>query len=155
MQLCIYIYIYTNDQIRIYLLVILGQNLLSTCEYTPIRSRKRRKASDCFTFLTHHNWEGSDVCHFSLATSSLKLNSNSILTFSGVCFVVLRTWQTFYSRIARRNNSFIRVTWESKYDVGKPETCKDPKNITNEVILNTLWVRDYNYNLGCRFLLFK
>ena len=35
-----------------------------------------------FTFLTHCDWEGSDVCSFSLATSSLMLNGSFILTFS-------------------------------------------------------------------------
>ena len=34
----------------------------------------------------------------------------------------------FYCRIAWRNNSFGRVTWVSKYDVGRHETCKDLKN---------------------------
>ena len=39
-----------------------------------------------YLFLTRHDREGSHVCHFSLATSSLKLNSSSILTFQ-VCAV--------------------------------------------------------------------
>ena len=43
------------------------------------------------------------------------------------------------------NKSFGMVTWESKYDVGRPETCKDPKNISDEAILCTFFkVFDYN-----------
>ena len=45
-----------------------------------------------FTFLTRRDRKGSDVCRFSLPTSSLKTNSSSIMTFSAVCFAVLRTW---------------------------------------------------------------
>ena len=48
--------------------------------------------------------------------------------------MILRAWRIFYCRIAGWNNSFGRVAWESKYDVGRPETCKDPKNITDEAI---------------------
>ena len=68
--------------------VILDRTLLSTCEYTPIRSRRKRRASDCLPFFTGCNREGRDVCHFSLATFSLKFNSCSILIFSGVCCAV-------------------------------------------------------------------
>ena len=50
---------------------------------------------------------------------------------------VFACWAYFYCRIAGWNKSFGRVTWESKYDVGRPETCKDPKNITDEAILCT------------------
>ena len=49
-------------------------------------------------------------------------------------------WHAFHCRIANRNNSFGWVTWEGKYDVGRPETCKEPKNITDEAILRTLSV---------------
>ena len=52
--------------------------------------------------------------------------------------VVLRAWQTFHYRSTWWDNSFSGVAWESKYDVGKPETCKDPKNTTDEAILLTL-----------------
>ena len=59
---------------------------------------------------------------------------------------VFACWAYFYCRIAGWNKSFGRVTWESKYDVGRPETCKDPKNITDEAILCTfLKVFDYIY----------
>ena len=51
--------------------------------------------------------------------------------------MILRVWRFFYCRIAGWNNSFGRVAWESKYDVGKPKTSKDPKNITEKVILRT------------------
>ena len=93
---------------------------------------------------TRRDWEGRDVCRFSLAAASLKLNNSCIWTFSGVYWAVLRTWWTFYCSIACQNNSFGKVAWENKYDFGKPETCKNPRNITNEVILRTLWVCDYN-----------
>ena len=52
--------------------------------------------------------------------------------------------KTFYSRIIHRDNSFGMVVWESQYDFGRPKTCKDSKNITDKVILCTLWVCDYN-----------
>ena len=90
-------------------------------------------------FLTGRDSVGNDVCRFSLAT-----NSSSI--FTGVCCAVLRTWWTFYCRIACWNISLGKVAWESKYDIGRPEICKDPKNITDEAILRTLWVFDYNFN---------
>ena len=35
-------------------------------------------------------------------------------------------------------NQHFTVAWESKYDVRKPETCENPKNITDEAILCTL-----------------
>ena len=67
------------------------------------------------------------------------------LFFIGVCHAVLCTWWTFHRRITCQNNNFSRVAWASKYEVGRPETSKDPKNITDEVILHTLWVCDYKY----------
>ena len=51
--------------------VILNQTLLSTCEYTHTRSR----GSGLFTFLTRRDWNRSDVCRFSLASSFLKAHS--------------------------------------------------------------------------------
>ena len=139
---CIYIYILLTEYTRVGICLSIILNLLSAFKYTP-RSRRRRWASDCITFLTRHNWEGSGACRFSLATFSLKFNNSSILTFSGVCCAVLHTRQTFYCRIACWNNSFGRVTWEGKYDVGRPKICKDPKNITDKAILYTLWVCGY------------
>ena len=66
---------------------------------------------------------------------------------------VFACWAYFYSRIAGWNKSFGRVTWESKYDVGRPETCKDPKN-TDEAILCTflsVWLQSYKKkHLFCR-----
>ena len=57
---------------------------------------------------------------------------------------VFACWAYFYCWIAGWNKSFGRVTWKSKYDVGRPETCKDPKNITDLAILCTFLVFDYN-----------
>ena len=70
-----------------------------------------------------------------------KLDKNATETYemlfdiSGVCCVVCRSSRTFYRRIACRNNSFGRVTWENKYDFGRSNTYMDPKNITDKVIL--------------------
>ena len=50
-------------------------------ESTRYDRRKRSKKSDCLPFLTRRDREGSDVCRFSSATFSLKLNRSSILTF--------------------------------------------------------------------------
>ena len=115
--------------------------LKSSCEW--ITTRSRRRVSNCLPFLTRRDWKGSDlrVCRFSLATSSLKLNSSSILTFSGVYCAVLHARWIFYCRIAYRNNNFGRVAWESKYDAGRPETCKDPKNITDPAHSLGVWLQ--------------
>ena len=51
--------------------------------------------------------------------------------------MILHAGRIFYCRIAGWNKSIGRITWESKYDVGRLETCKDPKNITDEAILCT------------------
>ena len=53
-------------------------------QYVWVYSYKiQRKTSKCLsTFLIRRNWEGSDVCRFSLANSSL--------SFLGVCWAVLR-----------------------------------------------------------------
>ena len=63
--------------------------------------------------------------------------------------VIFACWAYFYIRIAGWNNSFGRVTWENKYDVGRPETCKDPKNITEAILCTFLsvWLQIYIYIL--------
>ena len=120
-----YIYIYISPtkyaRVGICLPVILDRTLLSAYEYTPTRP-SRRKREVLFIFLIRRDWEGNDLCCFSLATFSLKFNS--ILNFSGVCCVVLPTWLTFYWSNACRNNSFSQVVWESKYDVSKTRNLK-------------------------------
>ena len=137
---CVYIYIKINwiCASRNLLTYYFEPNLAQWVWVYSYMIQEDKTSKWLFTFLTCHNWEGSDVCHFLSATSSLKLNSSSILTFLGVCCVVLYTWWNFYCRIACWNNSFDRVAWESKYDGGRTETCKNPKIITNEAILYTV-----------------
>ena len=55
-RLCIYISPTEYTRGGICLPVILNRNLLSTCEYTHARSRRRRRSSDLLTFLTSRDW---------------------------------------------------------------------------------------------------
>ena len=144
----IYIYIYMTDRIRTSrnFLTCYLEPKLAQCVWVYSYKIQKKTSKWLFTFLAR-----GDVYRFSLATFGLRLNSSSILTFSGVCSAVLRTWRTFYCRIACRNNSFGRVAWESKYDFGRPKICKEPKNIPDGAILGTLWVCDYNINIFYRY----
>ena len=68
------------------------------------------------------SWENN-----SFATYSLKLIGVTFCLFLSGCCVVLCTWRTFYNRVACGNSkSFGRVARKSKYDVGRPKTCKNP-----------------------------
>ena len=89
-----------------------------------------------FTFIIRRDSEGRDVGRFSLANTILKNSLAVAFNFSFVCTVCFCMLGVFFTAGSPAGTK-VSVTWESKYDVGRPETCKDPKNITDEAILCT------------------
>ena len=110
-----------------------------------------------FTFIIRPDWEGSDVSRFSLANTILKLISTSILKilFSFVVWTVwfcMHAWRIF--TVGSPAGTLVSVgSLGSASIVGRPETWRDPKNITDEAILRTFfYVCDYKKKVCVQIL---